>query len=79
MDLTARLVQGLEEPEPLDMVHVEMREEKIDSPSAATLPNTQALDASPRVQDQQRVLLGAHLDTGCVATVSDGLGPWGGE
>jgi hypothetical protein len=51
MDLAVGVVQGLEEAEPLDMVHVEMGQQQVDSSFPAANPGPQSLNSRARVED----------------------------
>jgi len=77
MNLAAPLVEGFEEAEPLDVVHVEMGQQQVDAPPPAAPPWPPAAGSPSGVQDQERVPLASHLDARRVAAVADCLRPCG--
>src|SRR5262245_25854429 len=75
MDLRARIVQRSEEAQSLDVVHMEERQEEIDTPDGSVELGAEAADAGPRVEYQHGSLRPTHLDARGIASVADGVGP----
>src|SRR5262249_13135979 len=68
-----------EEPEPLDVVHVQVGEQQVDAPERRRERAAEEPDPGPRVQDRDAVVLGPYLHAGGVAAVARGVRSRGGE
>ena len=77
MDLRAVLEERREEPEPLDVIQVEMREEHVDAADLVAHGRAQRPDARPGIQHDQVIVGRAHFDAGRVPAVADRRRPGG--
>ena len=77
MDVHALVVERCEEPQPLDVVHVEMGEQHVDAVLRVARSGSSAApaaDAGAGVEHEHRLIVRPHLDAGGVAAVARGLG-----
>ena len=73
VDFAAALEEGLEEPEALDVVHVEVAEEHVNDAPPLRESLAEAPHTCPSVEHQGCPVAGANLDTRGVTAVSDRL------
>src|SRR5262245_63740806 len=70
MYFDVRIEERREEAEPLDVVHVKMGQEQVDTADRGRERATERTDAGARVQDDHGAVVTAHLDAGRVAAVA---------
>jgi hypothetical protein len=63
MDVQVGTIQGLEEPEPLNVVHVEMGQEQIDACHLNPDGFPQTADPSSGIQHHQSPVIASDLNT----------------
>ena len=62
MNLAARLVEGFEEAEPLDVVHVEVGQEDVHARNLGPHARTETPYPRPGIEDQESAVSAPHLD-----------------
>ncbi len=79
MNLDVRFIERLEEPEPLDMIHVQMREQQVDPPCRSAGERAEAADPGTRVEHKQAAVVIAHLHARGVTAVARRFSPGAGQ
>jgi hypothetical protein len=75
MNLPPWLIERFEESEPLDMIHVEVRQEDVYTSHLRPHPGAEAADPGAGIEHQQGTVVAAHLDTRGIPPVTNGLRP----
>jgi hypothetical protein len=63
MHLLAWTIEGFEKPQPLDMIHMEMGEQQVDSGFFRPQGLPQGSDSRTGIEHQQGPILASYLDT----------------
>src|SRR5262249_19030735 len=76
MDLHARVEEWTKEPEPDDVVHVQMGQQHVDPAELCGQLASEGPDPRPRVQHEHGAVPAGHAYTRRVAAVASGGGAW---
>ena len=80
VDRHSLVEQGREEPEPFEMVEMEMGEQQVDSPRPSLLQRRpEVTDPGPGVEHEDGAVVQRDLDRGRIPAVVDGLGAGRGD